>query len=441
MKKIIFALMLLLALGASARAEIEESLPFQFSYDLSRFRIVTIAADGFNYEETVEMSRLWRAMGAHVDYAGPKKELTGEKLAVSPADGHKVQPALLTVDLLLPEVDASRYDVVYIAGGDGIETLVHEHGAALKKLFAKARQGKTRFAAICHAPMALSVSDRIKGKKVTGNGDTELGALQKAGAIVVDEVFVSDGMFLTGQYPFMRTFVFQVAETLQFPDGGGPFQEFLAGKTDMEKAFDDLRNSQEISGEEVAEDSLDKIFRSAFKTVLMQPWGNFPPLFKVVRVSDARTREALARGVGAELKLHYLPAFGSEQRIDTITRRCFLVPRDVFLVFVDMKALPPAASQLQEIYFRSAIIRYGSALENIALTARSLGLGIGLLGFPPFLRSTEKPVREILGVPESMVFIDMFLLGQPLRSNPPAIGKPLSVMMTNGCMVRPEGAK
>jgi len=79
MKKILFVLMLLLAFGASARAEIEETLPFQFSYDLSRFRIVTIAADGFSFEETVEMSRLWQAMGAQVDYAGPKKGLTGEK--------------------------------------------------------------------------------------------------------------------------------------------------------------------------------------------------------------------------------------------------------------------------------------------------------------------------------------------------------------------------
>ncbi len=441
MKKIIFAIMLLLALGASARAEIEETLPFQYSYDLSRFRIVTIAADGFSFEETVEMSRLWRAMGARVDFAGPKKDLTGEKLVVSPAGGHRGEPVRLTVDLLLPEVDASRYDLVYIAGGDGIGTLVREHGAELKELFAKAQQGKTRLAAICHAPMALSLADRISGKRVTGNGDAELGALRKAGAVIVDEVFVGDGMFLTGQYPFMRTFVFQVAETLQFPDGNGPFHEFLSARTSLEKAFDDLRNSQEISGEKIPEATLEAIFRSAFKTVLMQPWGNFPPLFKVVRVDDAGTREALARGVGAELKLHYLSAFGSEQRIDEIVGKCFRVPTDVFFVFIDMQSLPPAASQLREIYFSSAVSRYGSALENIALTARSLGLGVGLLGFPPFLRSAEKPVREILAVPESMAFIDMFLIGHPLRSNPPAIGKSLSLIMSEGRLSRPGGAE
>ena len=46
MKKILFAVLLLLLLAVSARAEIEEVLPYRFPYDLSRFRIVTIAADG-----------------------------------------------------------------------------------------------------------------------------------------------------------------------------------------------------------------------------------------------------------------------------------------------------------------------------------------------------------------------------------------------------------
>lgn len=441
MKKILFIVVLLFTLGASARAEIEEELPFRFSYDLSRFRILTIAADKFSFEETVEISRLWQSMGAHVEFAGPKRCLTGEKLVATPSGGRQSEPAVLPVKLLLSRADAARYDLVYIAGGDGIREFVQEHGVALKALFAKALQGRTKIAAICHASLALSLADGVSGKRMTGNGESELNALRAVGAIVVDEEFVSDGAFLTGQYPFLRTFAVQIAEQLQFPEGNGPLRKFLSERTDLEKAFDDLRNSQEISGEKIAEETLEKIFRSAFKTVLMQPWGNFPPLFKVVRVSDPETREALALGVGAELKRQYLSAFGSEQRIDVIVGKCFRTPADVFLVFIDMNSLPPAASQLQEIYFRSAVTRYGSALENIALTARSLGLGIGLLGFPPFLRSAEKPVREILGIPESMAFIDMFLLGHPLRSNPPAIGKPVSAVMSEGRLERPEGAE
>lgn len=438
MKKILFVFVLLLMFAVSARAEIEEVLPFQFSYDLSRFKIVTIAADGFNQEETVELSRIWQDMGARVDFAGPKKDLSGE---MGEATTPTAMLPRLTVDLLLSEIDAARYDLIYFAGGEGLGQLIKEHGAAVKDLLTKAQQKKTMVAAICHAPQVLSLSELVKGKRVTANGEGEIYALRNAGAIIVDEVFVSDGMFLTGQWPFLRTFAFHVAEKLQFPEGNGPFWKFLAGRTDLEKAFDDLRNSQEISGEKIAEETLKKIFRSAFKTILMQPWGNFPPMFKVVRASDAKTREALAKGVGAELKLHYFSAFGSEQRIDMIVTRCFLVPQDVFFVFIDMKALPPAASELQEIYFHSAVTRYGSALENISLTARSLGLGIGLLGFPPFLRSAEKPMRKILEIPESMVLIDMFLLGHPVRSNPPAISKPLSVMMTSGCMNQPAGAE
>jgi protease I len=438
MKKIVFIVMLLLALGGSARAEIEETLPFQFSFDLSRFRILTIAADGFNLEETVEMSRIWQDMGALVDFAGPKKDLSGET-GEAPAPG--TAGPKLTVDQLLSEIEVSRYDLIYFAGGEGLGQLIKEHGAVVKALIEKALHKKIAVAAICHAPQVLSLSELVKGKRVTANGEEETNALRNAGAIVVDEVFVRDGMFLTGQWPFLRTFAFHVAEKLQFPDGNGPFQQYLAGRTDLEKAFDDVRSSREISGQKVADETLEKIFRSAFKTILLQPWGNYPPLFKVLNVSDEKTKEAIAKEIGAQLKLRYLANFGSEEKIDMHVRRCFLTPPALYFVFIDMKAIRGSDPQMKEMAFRAAVTRYGSALENISLTARSLGLGIGLLGYPPFLQFAEKSVRNVLGIPENMAFIDMFLIGHPLGSNPPAIGKPLSAMMTNGCMKRPEGAK
>ena len=296
-------------------------------------------------------------------------------------------------------------------------------------------------AAICHAPQVFSLSELVKGKRVTANGEDEVNALRNAGAVVVDEVYVSDGLFLTGQWPFLRTFAYHVAEKLQFPEGNGPFQQYLAGRTDLEKAFDDLRSSREISGRMVPEETLEKIFRSAFKTILLQPWGNYPSLFKVLKVSDEKAKEAIANEIGAQLKRRYLANFGSEEKIEIHVRRCFLIPPALYFVFIDMNAIRPSDPQMKEMAFRAAVTRYGAALENISLTARSLGLGISLLGYPPFLPFAEKAVRDVLGIPGNMAFIDMFLIGHPLGSNPPAIYLPLSALMTNGCMKRPEGAK
>lgn len=439
MKKIMFWLLLLVALATPAQGEIQEDLPFKYAYDLSGVRIVTVAADQFSFEETVELSGLWRDMGAQVLFAGPKKSLAGEKLAApGQARGEAVR---LDVDLLLDEIDARRCDLIYIAGGDGIGRFVQEHGAALRALLAGAHQGKACVAAICHASMALSLSPRIRGSRVTGNGDEELEALIQAGAVVVDEVFVRDGAFLTGQYPFLRTFALQVAETLQFPQGNGPLQAFLAGRTPLQKAMADLRSSQEISGQPVPREQVEAVLRSAYQTILLRPWGNYPPLFTLVSVRDEKAREAIARVVEEQLKEKYLAQFGSEERIQEHVRKCFQVPPELFFVFLDTRAAGPEGSPFREIAFRAAVSRYGAALENIALTARSLGLGVGLLGFPPFLQAAEKAARDVLGIPESMAFLDLFVLGYPLRNNPPAIDRPLEALLRTGTMKQAGDAK
>lgn len=435
MKKIVFALVLWLAAAAAAVAQIEETLPIEPGYDLSRFRILTIAADGFNYEETVEMSALWREMGARVDYAGPKRELAGEK--GGPGDGPEpgAEAPTLRVDHLLSEIDASGYDLIYFAGGEGIGGLVRDHGTTIRGLIGKAHARKAFVAAICHAPMLLTVTPLIKGMKVTANGDSEIRALQDAGATVVDDVLIRDGVFLTGQYPFLRSFAFHAAETLLYPGGNGPLQKYLAARPPLEKALDGLRNVREFSEWKASEKDLETILGSAFKTFLMQPWGNYPPLFKLARIGDGKARQALAEAIAGQLKAHYQANFGSPARIDEHVRRCFVNPPELFLVFIDTKAAGPAGSPFRDMMLRAAVARYGSALENIALTAGSLGLGVGLLGFPPLMQSAEKAVRDQLALPETMMFIDMFAIGYPLRSNPPAISRPLSALMLDG---RPE---
>ncbi len=422
--------LIFLALGVRAQAWAEK-LPFDYSYRLTGLRILTVASDMFNYEETVVMSEYWRRMGAQVDYAGPERIVKGEEPEAPPAGSSRSKPLELTVDKLLAEVDVSQYDLIYFAGGEGIGTMVREHGDAVRRIIDGALQKNKSVAALCHAPMVLSVSGSIKGRRVTANGAAETKALRDAGAVVVDEVFAADGPFLTGQWPFLQTFAVNVAEKFQFPGGDGPYAKYLAGRSIQERSFDGLRNSYRLSGRAVDEKAINRILQSAFKIILVQPWGNFPVEFRIVKVTDPEVKKALAKAVGDEIKSKAPETSGSPQAVDQITEMCFVTPPVVCFAFVDLGPIAGGNARVREMNLYTSIVRYGSALENIALTARSSGLGIAMLAYPRFLEFGEQAVKESLAVPESVVLVDMFALGYPEYSNPPALSRDIAEMIMN----------
>lgn len=209
------------------------------AYDLSKTKILVVAANGFNPAETLQMAECWKQWGAQVEFAGPERTLTGDTEGLAPGN----TPPTLRVDYLLSEVDPSRYDVLFIAGGEGIPNLLAKNREQLARLIDGVYGRGKVVSAICHGPMALSASTAVKGKRLTAQGDPQRRALEEAGAVLVNEIAVVDGHLVTGQWPHMETFAITLAERVQFPSGGGPYEKMMAARTPLERAVDDLRNS------------------------------------------------------------------------------------------------------------------------------------------------------------------------------------------------------
>lgn len=400
-----------------------ERLPFSHTYDLSNVRILTIAADDFNYEETIETSNLWRTFGAAVDYAGPEKTLTGELPEFLPPAGTADKRPSLAVDVLLSTVDVSAYDIIYLAGGEGITVLLKEHRAELQRLVDESvRQGKL-VGAMCHAPLALSASGSIKGRRVTANGREERRVLTSAGAIVTDDVCVCDGPFLTGQWPFLQTFALTVAERKQFPDGGGPLERFMARRSSMEKLLDDIRSTPALAPFPVGADTLEIILRSALKTPPLEMTMKPSAPFRLIALTSKEAKTSVGMKVFEQSKNYFVSRGAPELAIREMILARFATPPVLYVAVVDPSMADTVGHRTMIDALQNCAVHYGSSRENIILSARSMGLGIALLGYPRFLAAGQE-IGKVLNLPSSARILDMFAIGYPIMHGLPPLSRP-----------------
>lgn len=77
---------------------------------------------------------------------------------------------------------------------------------------------------------------------------------------------------------------------------------------------------------------------------------------------------------------------------------------------------------------RAVLVSSGSAATNMVLVARSLGLGVSVLGTPTFL-SAEPELRKFLQVPDTATLTGIFSVGYAVLSGTPAPAKPISQML------------
>ena len=71
-------ILLLLSKGNSSAQKWKEDSGVEWVYDLSKFRVLTIIYEGFNYEEAIEIPNYWKKWDAQVDLAGTLMEQHGE---------------------------------------------------------------------------------------------------------------------------------------------------------------------------------------------------------------------------------------------------------------------------------------------------------------------------------------------------------------------------
>jgi protease I len=184
-------------------------------FDTERFetpnplaRAIVLTADKFeDFELFVPYFRMMEE-GIAVDVAAPLKEtITGE-------NGYFFE----NVDLTIDEVDAQKYDLLYIPGGHpyGAPTTVRNNKKAQE--IAQAFFGADKpVAAICHGPYLLVSAGLVAGRRLTSFwGDGVPDEIRAAGGIYVDQDVVVDGNLITSRWPMdLPAFMQEVMRTLR----------------------------------------------------------------------------------------------------------------------------------------------------------------------------------------------------------------------------------
>lgn len=394
-------------------------------YNLSGKKILIVVAPRFNPGETIDMAECWKRWGAQVEFAGPERVLTGA--------GDEVRPGAdkLQMTHLLTEVDPSRYDAVYFAGGEGVPPLLANHREQLARIIDSAvRRGKP-VSGMCHGPMLMAASATIKGRRVTVQGTMPARTLAEAGATVVNEITVSDGEFISAQWPNFETFAVVLAERMQYPGGGGPYEKAQASRNPMEKAVDDVRTSPVFEPRPVPSDVLEKLVRAAQRATrpnIGPGTGHDAGLglgqIKFVAVTEQSTRTKIAEMFLARSKDWAVGSGVSEAAL----RRYFStgIQQAPVLLFQFVDAPPsPENARIQRVNMAHA----GASSANMMLVARSLGLGMGVLGAP--VMELESELKDLLQVPESAQLAGVFPVGYPATSSIPRTVLPPSNVFFN----------
>lgn len=155
-------------------------------------RILIMATDGFEESELFGPRQILIEMGAEVRLASPSlKPIQG---TVLDDPGRAIRP-----DLTIGEARAEDFDALILPGGvinpDALRT--NEEAVALIRAFVAAYKP---VAAICHGPWLLVEADVLRGKKATCWPSIRTD-LRNAGAILLDEAAVTDGMLVTSRKP------------------------------------------------------------------------------------------------------------------------------------------------------------------------------------------------------------------------------------------------
>jgi nitroreductase len=276
-------------------------------------------------------------------------------------------------------------------------------------------------AAICHGPLALSASLAVKGKRVTVQGQSGREALRQAGALLVDEIAVVDGRLITGQWPHLETFAVTVAERLQYPRGGGPYQQWLDARPAIGRAIDDQRAAHRFEAREVGPGALEQIIRAALKTVAA-PSIRGPRAVRVVAVRDKAAKAALALRIFESSKSSFAARGTPENTLRQQVAVLFEQAPALCFVFVDRAAGNGGAA---EEAMRAEVAYAGAMGANLLLAARSIGLGVAPLGLPAFLVA-EPELKRVLAAPDSALLVNIFAIGYPEVSTTPAVSRPAS---------------
>ncbi len=161
--------------------------------DLSRARVLMLAADGFETVELFEPKKALEAAGATVTLASIRTDpIQGMEQDLNKAE-------MATPDLTLEKVDTDDYDALVLPGGTCNPDKLRQEDRAVE-IVAEFMEDDKIVAAICHGPWLLAEADVIDGLRLTSYPSIRTD-LENAGGDVVDEEVVVDGNLITSRKP------------------------------------------------------------------------------------------------------------------------------------------------------------------------------------------------------------------------------------------------
>jgi protease I len=154
--------------------------------------ILIMATDGFEEWELFGPRQILMDLGARVSLASPS--LKPIQATVLDDPGKTIRP-----DMTIGNASADAFDALILPGGvinpDALRT--NEQAIALIRAFVAAG---TPVGAICHGPWLLVEADVLRGRKATC-WPSIWTDVRNAGATLVDQPAVTDGMIVTSRRP------------------------------------------------------------------------------------------------------------------------------------------------------------------------------------------------------------------------------------------------
>jgi protease I len=154
--------------------------------------ILIMATEGFEESELFGPREILFANGASVQLAAPTRAPIQATVLDDP--GKTIRP-----DLTISEVEVPTYDALILPGGVLNPDALRTNADAVAIIRAFAASGRP-VAAICHGPWLLVEADLLRGKRATCWKSIRTD-VRNAGAVLVDEPAVTDGLIVTSRQP------------------------------------------------------------------------------------------------------------------------------------------------------------------------------------------------------------------------------------------------
>jgi nitroreductase/putative intracellular protease/amidase len=388
-------------------------------YDLSGYRFLIVIGEDFDYQEATIIKQYWEEWGAKVDVAGTDIQLTGHLWKRTEKGWDRSQTKQIQTDLLLSEVDLTRYQAIFFPGGNSPQNLLEADRSGVIEMIREADRRNLVLAAICHGPQLLAAARVIKDRKMTGHHEV-MDDITGAGGEYVNKVCVVDKNTVTGNWPYFETMAMMVTERVLYPQGGGPSETSPFETNPVLKAIQERRSIRKFK-EKVVEDSKIELI---LKAATWAPSANNDQPWKFVVVKNKNTKEKVLSAFLDKMR-DYFEGHGIPlERIQALWSGVFEAPVHIF-AFCDTSVV-----EIEEGWEETEMLwstqGVSAACQNILLAAHALDLGSVWTGA---LLTVEDEIKRMLEIPPGVRLMTVMAIGYPAHEPLPPVRRPLSDIM------------